>query len=186
MSKSSSENPGELSYTRHEFDPLTQGKRHAEMRAQGVSQRCGVNFSQAVSNTPVCAAHRASLLTGKHSSSTGMVINELRMNPNHRCFGHVLTDNGYETGYIGKWHLWSNRAGHHQEAESSFIPPDKHHFRLGFDGYWAAYNFNHQYYKAFYFRDEPEHTPRRQGIAIYFTFFHKILDNRAYLFYFLL
>jgi arylsulfatase A-like enzyme len=116
----------------------------------------GINFSQAVSNTPVCAAHRASLFTGKHTSSTGMVINELRMNPGHRCFGHVLTENGYATGYIGKWHLWSNRAGHHQEAESSYIPPDKHNYRLGFDGYWAAYNFNHQYYKAFYFQDEPE------------------------------
>lgn len=116
----------------------------------------GVNFTSAVSNTPVCAAHRASLFTGKHASSTGMVINELRMNPDHKCFGHVLTENGYETGYIGKWHLWSNRAGHHQEAESSYMPPDMHKYRLGFDGFWAAYNFNHQYYKAFYFQDGPE------------------------------
>ena len=116
----------------------------------------GVSFTNAVSNTPLCAPHRASLFTGKYTSSTGMVINELRMNPNHKCFGHVLTENGYETGYIGKWHLWSNRAGHHQEAESSYIPPDMHKYRLGFDGFWAAYNFNHHYYKAFYFKDEPK------------------------------
>ena len=38
----------------------------------------------------------------KYSSSTGMVINEVRLNPNQRCIGHVLTGGGYETAYIGK------------------------------------------------------------------------------------
>ncbi len=116
----------------------------------------GVSFCNAVSTMPVCAAHRASLFTGKYPSTTGMVINELRMNPDHRCFGHVLTESGYETGYIGKWHLWANQAGHHDEAKNSYIPPDMRRYRLGFDGYWAAYNFNHQYYKAFYFGDTPK------------------------------
>ena len=116
----------------------------------------GANFCNAVSTMPVCAAHRASLFTGKYPSTTGMVINELRMNPNHRCFGHVLTDAGYETGYVGKWHLWANQAGHHNEAKNSYIPPEMRNYRLGFDGHWAAYNFNHQYYKAFYFEDTPE------------------------------
>ena len=36
----------------------------------------GVSFRQAVSSTPVCSAFRASLFTGKCTSSTGMVINE--------------------------------------------------------------------------------------------------------------
>lgn len=115
----------------------------------------GISFRNMVSNTPVCAPYRASLFTGQYSSSTGMVINELRVNPNTRCLGHVLTDAGYETGYIGKWHLWSNRAGHHQAQESSYIPPEMKRYRLGFDGYWAAYNFNHDYYKAFYYSDTP-------------------------------
>ena len=43
-----------------------------------------VDLNNAVSVTPVCAAYRASLLTGKYTSSTGMVINEINMNPNHR------------------------------------------------------------------------------------------------------
>ena len=116
----------------------------------------GVSFSNAVSTMPVCAAHRASLFTGLYPSTTGMVINELRVNPDHRSFGHVLTGGGYETGYIGKWHLWSNEAGNHQADKSSYIPPEFRKYRLGFDGYWAAYNFNHQYNKAFYFGDSPE------------------------------
>jgi arylsulfatase A-like enzyme len=115
----------------------------------------GVRFANAVSGMPVCAAHRASLLTGKYPSSTGMVVNELRMNPSHRSIGHVLTAAGYETGYIGKWHLWSNQAGRHEEDERHYIPPAMRRYRLGFDGYWAAYNYNHEYYKAFYFGDSP-------------------------------
>ena len=71
----------------------------------------GMSFRQAVSHMPVCSAYRASLFTGKHTSGTGMVINELRMNPNQRCLGHVLTESGYETGYIGKWHLYANQLG---------------------------------------------------------------------------
>jgi arylsulfatase A-like enzyme len=108
----------------------------------------GIDFRQAVSHMPVCSAYRASLFTGKHVSSTGMVINELRMNPDHRCFGHVLTDGGYETGYFGKWHLYANVLGRHREAKNSFVPRGKH--RLGFDGYWAAFNFHHNYYGEYY------------------------------------
>lgn len=51
-----------------------------------------LDFSNAVSSTPVSAAHRASLLTGKYQSSTGMVINELNMNLNHRFLAHCLSD----------------------------------------------------------------------------------------------
>ena len=65
-----------------------------------------VDFTNAVAVTPVSAAARASLFTGKYSSSTGMVINELRLNPNQRAMGHVFTENGYNTSYIGKWHLY--------------------------------------------------------------------------------
>ena len=35
----------------------------------------GASFCNALSGHPVCAPYRASLLTGKYSSSTGMVIN---------------------------------------------------------------------------------------------------------------
>lgn len=114
-----------------------------------------VSFRQCVSTMPVCAAYRASLLTGKYPSSTGMAVNELRMNPNHRCLGHVVTEAGYETGYIGKWHLWANQAGHHTERKNSYIPPEMKRYRLGWDGHWAAYNFHHQYYHNFYYMDDP-------------------------------
>lgn len=113
-------------------------------------------FSQAISGHPVCAPYRASLFTGKYTTSTGMVINEIRLNPNQRCIGHVLKDGGYETAYIGKWHLYANELGNHYDPKNSFVPqgPD----RLGFDDYWAAYGFHHEYYapNAYYHEDTPE------------------------------
>lgn len=56
---------------------------------------------------------------------------------------------GYQTGYIGKWHLWANQLGHHNLVKNGFVPPGP--YRLGFDGFWAAYNFNHFYYHSPYF-----------------------------------
>ena len=116
-----------------------------------------VNFCNAVSGHPVCAPYRATLMTGKYTTSTGMVINELRMNPNHECFGHVLTRSGYETAYIGKWHLWANELGNHHLPRNSFVPPGEN--RLGFDGFWAAFNFNHAYYQGFYHTDSLRQIP---------------------------
>jgi len=115
-----------------------------------------MDFCQAVSGHPVCAPYRATLFTGKYTSSTGMVINEIRLNPNQRCIGHVLTEGGYETAYIGKWHLYADELGNHFDPKNSFVPkgPD----RLGFDDYWAAYGFHHEYFAphAYYHEDGPE------------------------------
>jgi arylsulfatase A-like enzyme len=120
----------------------------------------GCNFHQAISNTPVCAPYRASLLTGTCQSSTGMVINELRLSPEHETLGRALSRGGYRTAYIGKWHLWANELGHHDETRNGFVPPGP--YRLGFDNYWAAYNFNHSYYKSPYFENDATRHIRSQ------------------------
>lgn len=122
----------------------------------------GVDFAQTVSGMPVCCAYRASLFTGKHTSSTGMVINELRMRTDHTCLGHCLARAGYDTGYIGKWHLYANQLGHHRDPNNSFVLRGPH--RLGFDGYWAAYNFHHNYYGAYYHTETTEKIFYGEGV----------------------
>ncbi|MGA1195006.1 MAG: sulfatase [Candidatus Latescibacterota bacterium] len=116
-----------------------------------------LNCTNTTACTPVCAAYRASLFTGKFQSSHGMVINELRLSPDHECFGHVLTRANYNTAYIGKWHLWANQLGHHNKIGNAFTPPGP--YRLGFDGYWAGYNFSHNSYGAVYFEDTCDPIP---------------------------
>ncbi len=122
----------------------------------------GMNFCNTVASAPVCTAYRAALMTGKYTTSNGMVINELRINPNQRCFGHVLTDGGYDTAYIGKWHLYANQLGHHYEPRNSHIPPGPH--RLGFDGLWAAFNFHHESYGVYYHTDSEEKIPYGEDV----------------------
>jgi len=123
-----------------------------------------IRFAQAVANSPVCTAYRATLMTGKYTTSHGMVINELRINPAQRCLGHALGDAGYATAYIGKWHLYANELGNHREPRNSFVPPGPH--RLGFDGEWKAYNFNHLNYSpsAFWHGETPEPQYYAEGV----------------------
>jgi len=99
-----------------------------------------ISFCNAVTNYPVSAAYRASLLTGKYTSSTGMIINEINMNPNHRTIAHALNDAGYKNAYIGKVHL----------NDSYTRPYLKGPERLGFDDFWSCYTFNHISWHGFY------------------------------------
>ena len=120
----------------------------------------GVRFSNATSMHPVCAPYRASLLTGCYSSTTGMVINELRARTDLPTLPQALNRGGYASAFIGKWHLWAsepkgaNPSAFHANPANQFVPPGPN--RMGFDDYWAGYNFNHRYYRAFYYRDGPE------------------------------
>ena len=113
-------------------------------------------LTNAVSGHPVCAPYRASLFTGKYTTSTGMVINEIRISPRHETIARILNRAGYETAYIGKWHLYANELGNHFDPKNSYIPagPD----RLGFDGYFAGYNFHHINYgeNSYYHLNSPE------------------------------
>jgi arylsulfatase A-like enzyme len=113
----------------------------------------GINFRQCVANTPVCSAWRASFLTGKYASSTGVAVNELRLNPNQDSIAHMFARGGYACDLIGKWHLWATDSNH-EEIKNAYTPPGS--YRMGFDAFWAGYNFNHENYKAWYFRDTPE------------------------------
>lgn len=138
------------------------GARQARTPRLDAFARQSADFRNAVSSMPVCSAFRASLFTGKYTTSTGMVINELRLSSDHECFGHALTRGGYQTGYIGKWHLWANELGNHQAPKNSFVPPGP--YRLGFDGYWAAYNFHHDYYNTYYHKNSPEKIFYGEGV----------------------
>ncbi len=106
----------------------------------------GMVFENAVAVSPVCAPYRSSLFTGKYISSTGMVINEVCINPNHKAIGYVLHEGGYDMAYLGKWHL--------VDVHKRDIPQGP--ARLGFQhaSLFQAYNFNHQNYKGFYWTDE--------------------------------
>ncbi len=65
----------------------------------------GVTFDNACSTYPVCVPFRFSLLTGEYAHSRGVPAIGYRLSPAERTLADEFNDAGYETTYIGKWHL---------------------------------------------------------------------------------
>ena len=78
---------------------------------------------------PVCGPARSCLQTGLYATTTGCWRNSIPLPPDSRTLAHYFGEAGYDTGYIGKWHLYD------REVEGP-VPADR---RFGYD-YWLASN----------------------------------------------
>ncbi|NOR75868.1 MAG: sulfatase-like hydrolase/transferase [Draconibacterium sp.] len=65
----------------------------------------GVLFTKYYAATPVCSPSRGTLISGMYPQHTGVPKNDLPLNDNIVSYSEVLGNNGYKTGFIGKWHL---------------------------------------------------------------------------------
>lgn len=99
----------------------------------------------AVSGLPVCSPMRATMLTGRRPLTHGVFINDVPLDPGAVTIGKVLKNQGYDTGFIGKWHV----DGH---GRSVWIPRER---RQGFD-YWKVLECTHSYNSSPYYADSPE------------------------------
>ena len=65
----------------------------------------GVMFNNAHVSYPLCCPFRASLMTGKYAQSHGLTQNHFPIDTNQDFLANLLKEAGYQTGYVGKWHL---------------------------------------------------------------------------------
>lgn len=93
----------------------------------------GIRFTQAYASAPVCSPYRAALLTGQHPARLGLT-DYLRPNSANALtteidtLPKVLSENGYMTGMIGKWHL----TGYQHHGAEHEIRPEDHGFAWTF------------------------------------------------------
>jgi arylsulfatase A-like enzyme len=100
-----------------------------------------VTFSNAVSCTPVCCPYRATLMTSRFPTSTGVFVNDVNLAQDPNSLAARFRQAGYDTGFIGKWHLDG------QGCRIAYTPPER---RQGF-GRWAAIECTHDYNDSPYY-----------------------------------
>ena len=71
----------------------------------------GMRFDAACVTNAICAPSRTVILTGTHSHINGVIDNGSRLDASQPTFPLLLQEAGYQTAFIGKWHLKSNPVG---------------------------------------------------------------------------
>ncbi|MGG1554718.1 sulfatase family protein [Paenibacillus ferrarius] len=141
------------------------------------SEECLV-LNNAVSNFPICSPYRGMLMTGKYPYSTGVIANcnsnrnvyGVYLKKDERCISDVLVENGYETGYIGKWHLdpvepsqAPHTEGFREDGilwDSYTLPERRHSF-----SFWHAYGACDNHLDPHYWENGAELSERmRPGV----------------------
>lgn len=89
----------------------------------------GAHLKNAFVSTSLCSPSRASILTGLYAHKHGVVDNNSRVPEGTIFFPQYLQEAGYETAFIGKWHMGS----------ASDAP------RAGFDR-WVSFRGQGRYY----------------------------------------
>lgn len=65
----------------------------------------GVHFKNTFCTTSLCSPSRASILSGVYAHAHGVLNNFTEYPASFRSFPMVLQAGGYDTAYIGKWHM---------------------------------------------------------------------------------
>ncbi|MCD7737389.1 MAG: sulfatase-like hydrolase/transferase [Lachnospiraceae bacterium] len=98
----------------------------------------GVRFANAFSPQPVCGPCRALFQTGRYPTETGCFRNNIMLPADVKTLGNYMEEAGYETAYVGKWHLASDGELEKAPRIDHTVTPIPRELRGGYTGYWRA------------------------------------------------
>lgn len=95
----------------------------------------GTLFENNFTCQPVCGPARACLQTGVYATQCGCYWNGIPLPESITPLAHYFNEAGYDTAYVGKWHLASDRLpGIGTHCEATPVPKEKQ----GEYRYWRA------------------------------------------------
>ncbi|NQU41866.1 sulfatase, partial [bacterium] len=116
-----------------------------------LASKC-VNFRFAFAGSPVCTPWRASFLTGQYPLTHGLFVNDVSLNPEAQSIAKSFKSGGYDTAYVGKWHVDG-------QGRTNFIPRER---QQGFD-YWKVLECTHDYNRSFYYEGDSDEQKLWEG-----------------------
>ena len=104
----------------------------------------GMRFTNVCCNNSICSPSRASIISGQYSHVTGALNLGCELKPNAPSYIRELTNSGYETCVVGKWHMKQFPRGTSDYAvtvgQGSYFSPTLHRpngKREKYQGYYA-------------------------------------------------
>jgi uncharacterized sulfatase len=96
----------------------------------------GTLFKNTFSCQPVCGPARACIQTGRYPTEIDCHTNNKMLPADEQTIAKILSAEGYETAYIGKWHLASKgKSGGPDDFKTQPVPPER---RGGYQDFWLA------------------------------------------------
>lgn len=101
----------------------------------------GTLFRNAFTCQPVCGPARACIQTGKHALETHCYRNGIALQKGEKTIANYFNDAGYQTAYVGKWHLASTDGEADIDIGEKFdytVDAIPEHLRGGYKDFWVA------------------------------------------------
>jgi N-acetylglucosamine-6-sulfatase len=117
----------------HRYDAMGFMNKIQGLQTPGMDRMAkeGAHIKNAFVSTALCSPSRASILTGQYAHTHTVVDNDAPIPKNLTFFPQYLQKNGYQTAFLGKWHM-----GNTDDAPQP-----------GFD-YWLSFQGQGTYYNS--------------------------------------